>query len=108
MKASRCAYTVDKNSIEQNIAQCQNPGEGAHIHVVEQVRPQGMKKKQRTKQRNTSQQQKLQEGFTRQYRATIQRAIPVEKHNYPYQIEKNRSTPTSAIIRQRNSQLNIR
>jgi len=45
MKASRCAYTVDKNSIEQNIAQCQNPGEGAHIHVVEQVRPQGMKKK---------------------------------------------------------------
>ena len=34
------------------------------------------------------QQQKLQENFTRQYRATIQRAIPVEKHNYPYQIGK--------------------
>ena len=40
--------TVDK--IEQNIAWCQHPGEGTHIHVVEQVRPQGMKK-QRTKQR---------------------------------------------------------
>ena len=37
---------------------------------------------------NTSQQQKLEENFTRQYRATIQRAIPVEKHNYPYQIRK--------------------
>ena len=45
-------------------------------------------KKQRTKQRNTSQQQKLQENFTRQYRATIQRAIPVEKRNYTYQTEK--------------------
>jgi hypothetical protein len=62
-----------------------NPAEGTHIHAVEQVRPQGMKE-QRTKQRNTSQQQKLQENFTRQYRATVQRAIPVEKHNYPYQI----------------------
>jgi len=59
-------------------------------------------KKQRKKQRNTSQQQKLRENFTRQYRATIQRTIPVEKHNYPYQIEKNRRTPTSATIRQRN------
>jgi len=26
--------------------------------------------------------------FTQQHRATIQRAIPVEKHNHPYQIEK--------------------
>ena len=61
-----------------------------------------MKKKQCTKQRNMSQQQKLRENFTRQYRATIQRAIPVEKHNYPYQTEKNRRTPTSAIIQQCN------
>jgi len=45
-------------------------------------------KKQRTQQRNTSQQQKLQENFTRQYRAKIRRAIPVEKHNNPHQIEK--------------------
>ena len=67
--------------------QCQHPGEGTHIHIVEQVQPQGMKK-QRTKQRNTSQQQNLQGNFTRQYRATIQRAIPVNKHNYPYQIRK--------------------
>jgi len=29
--------TVDKNSIEQNIEQCQHPGEGTHIHVVEEV-----------------------------------------------------------------------
>jgi len=78
---------VGKNSIEQNIAQCQHPAEGTHIHAVEQVRTQGMKK-QRTKQRNTSQQQKLQENFTRRYLAATQRAIPVEKHNYPYQIEK--------------------
>ena len=35
-----------------------------------------------------SQQQNLQEDFTRQYHATIQRAIPVRKHNYPYQIGK--------------------
>jgi len=47
---------VDKNSIEQSIEQCQHPGEGAYIHVVEQGRPQGMKKQQ-TKQRNTPQQQ---------------------------------------------------
>jgi len=33
--------------------------------------PQGMKKKKRKEQRNTSQQQKLQENFTRQYRETI-------------------------------------
>jgi hypothetical protein len=33
-------------------------------------------------------QQKLQENFTRQYGATIQTAIPVEKHNYPYQTGK--------------------
>ena len=33
---------------------------------------------------------KLQENFTRQYRATIQRAIPVEKHNYPYKIKKKK------------------
>jgi len=26
--------------------------------------------------------------FTRQYRAKIQRAIPVEKHSHPYQIGK--------------------
>ena len=31
---------------------------------------------------------KQQENFTRQYRATIHRAIPVEKHNHPYQIKK--------------------
>jgi len=73
---------VDKNSIELSIEQCQHPGEDTHIHVVEQVRPQGMKK-QRTKQRNTSQQQKLQEN-----RAKIQTAISGGKHNYPYQIEK--------------------
>jgi hypothetical protein len=30
----------------------------------------------------------LQENFTRQYRATIQRAISVKIHNYPYQIGK--------------------
>jgi len=35
-----------------------------------------------------AQKQKLQENFTRQYGATIQRAIPVRKHNYPYQIGK--------------------
>jgi hypothetical protein len=35
---------VNKNSIGQSIEQCQHPGEGTHIHVVEQVRPQGMKK----------------------------------------------------------------
>ena len=97
---------VDKNSIEQNIEQCQHPGEGTHIHVVEQVRSQGMKT-QRTKQRNTSQQQKLQT-FTRQYRATIQRAIPVKKTQLSLSNRKNRSTPTSATIQQRNSQLNIR
>ena len=73
--------------MEQSIEQCQHPGEGMHIHVVEQDRPQGMIK-QRAKQRNTSQQQKLQENFTRQYGATMQRAIPVRKHNYPYQIGK--------------------
>jgi len=32
----------------------------------------------------------LQENFTQQYRATIRRAIPVKKHNYPYQIEKQK------------------
>jgi len=67
--------------------QCQNPGEGTHIHVVEQVQPQGMKK-QRTKQRNTSQQPNVQGNFTPQYRTTIQRAISVNKHKYPYQIRK--------------------
>ena len=30
----------------------------------------------------------MQENFTQQYGATVQRAIPVEKHNYPYQTEK--------------------
>jgi len=45
-------------------------------------------KKRQTKQQNPSQQQKLQENFTRQYRATVQRAIPVKKQNYPYQIGK--------------------
>jgi len=35
--------------IEQSIEQCQHPGKGTHIHIVEQVRPQGMKK-QWTKQ----------------------------------------------------------
>jgi hypothetical protein len=35
---------VNKNSIRQSIEQCQHPGEGTHIHVVEQVQPQGMKK----------------------------------------------------------------
>jgi len=40
-------------------------------------------KKQRTKQRNTSQQQKLQKN-----RATSQTAISGGKRNYPYQIEK--------------------
>ena len=79
--------TVDEYSIEQSVEQCQHPAEGAHIHDVKQVRPQGMKK-QRAKQRNTSQQQKLQEKFTRQYGATIQTVIPVEKHNNPYQIGK--------------------
>jgi len=78
---------VDENSIEQSIEQCQHPAEGAHIQVVEQVRPQGMKQ-QRTKQRNTSQQQKLQKTVTRQYRATIQTAISGGKHNYPYQMDK--------------------
>ena len=78
---------MDRNGTEQSAEQCQHPAGGTHFHVVEQVRPQGMKK-QRTKQRNTSQQQKPQENFTRQYRGTILTAIPVEKHNYPYQIEK--------------------
>ena len=73
---------MDRNTIEQNIEQCQHPGEDTHIHIVEQVRPEGMEKQQ-TKQRNTSQQQKLQENFTRQYRATIQTAISAGKHNYP-------------------------
>jgi len=92
--------------MEQNIEKCQHPAEETHIHVVEQVRSQGMKT-QRTKQRNTSQQQKLQT-FTRQYRATIQRAIPVKKTQLSLSNRKNRSTPTSATIQQRNSQLNIR
>jgi len=48
--------------MEQSIEQCQHPGEGMHIHVVEQDRPQGIIK-QRAKQRNTSQQQKLQENL---------------------------------------------
>jgi len=39
--------TVDKNSIEQNIEQCQHPAEGTHIHIVEQFRPQGMKKQRK-------------------------------------------------------------
>jgi len=47
---------MDKNGLEQSIEQYQHPGEGAQIH---EVRPQGMEN-QRTKQRNTSQQQKLQ------------------------------------------------
>jgi len=71
---------VDKNSVQQSIEKCQHPGEGTNIHGVEQVRPQGMKR-QPTKQRNTSQQQELQERFTRQYGATIQRAIQVVKQN---------------------------
>ena len=80
---------MNKNSIGQSIkAVCQHPAEGTHSHVVEQVQPQGIKKKQLTKQRNTSQQQHLQENFTRQYRATIHRATPVNKQNYPYQIRK--------------------
>jgi len=45
-------YTVDKYSVEQNIGQCQHPAEGTHIHVIQQVRPQGMKKTAK-KQRNT-------------------------------------------------------
>ena len=36
--------TVDKNSTEESIEQCQHPGEDTHIHVVEQARPRGMKK----------------------------------------------------------------
>jgi hypothetical protein len=67
------------------------PRKGTHIHVVEQVQPQGMKK-QRTKQRNTSQQQKLQLNFTdntmqqssKRYRlinATL--LIKQEKQKYP-------------------------
>jgi len=80
--------TVSKNSTEQSIAQCQHPAGGTHIHVVEQVRPLGMKNNGK-KQLNTSQQQKLQgKKLTRQCRATIQRAVPVKKHNHPYQIEK--------------------
>jgi hypothetical protein len=63
--------TVNKSSTEQSIELCQHPGEGTHIHVVEQVRPQGIKKK-RTKQRNKSQQLNLPGNFTRQYRTTIQ------------------------------------
>ena len=97
---------MDRNGTEQSAEQCQHPAGGTHFHVVEQVRPQGMKK-QRTKQRNTSQQQKPKENFTRQYRATIQRAIPVETQ-LSLSNRKNRRTPTSAIMRQRNSQLNIR
>jgi hypothetical protein len=46
--------TLGSHSIEQ----CQHPAEGTHIHAVEQVRTQRMKK-----QRNTSQQQKLQENY---------------------------------------------
>jgi hypothetical protein len=44
---------MEKNNIEESIEQCQHPGEGTHIHVVEQVRPQGVKNKG-IKQRNTS------------------------------------------------------
>ena len=55
-------FMTVSNRIEQSIEQCQHPGEGTHIHAVEQIRPQGMKT-QRTKQRNTSQ-QKPQESFT--------------------------------------------
>ena len=38
---------MDKYSIEQNIEQCQHPAEGTHIQVLEQVRPQGMKKQRK-------------------------------------------------------------
>jgi len=89
-------------STEQHIAQCQHP-EGTHIYTVEMVRPQGMKKEQ-TKQRNTSQ-QKLQEYFTRQYSATIQRAIWLK--NTPNRKKTTHAT-TSAIKQQQDSQLNIR
>ena len=79
--------TVNKNSTGQRIKTVSHPAEVTHIDVVEQVQPQGMKK-QRTKKLNKSQQQSLQDNCTRQYRATVQRAIPVKKHNYPYQIGK--------------------
>jgi hypothetical protein len=36
--------TVNKNRTGQSIEQCQHPAEGTHIHAVEQVRPQGIKK----------------------------------------------------------------
>jgi len=78
---------VDKNSTEQSAAQCQHPAEGTHIHVVEQVRPQGMKKTMdKTMKYVTT--TKTAEKLYPQYCATIQTAIPVEKHNYPYQIGK--------------------
>jgi len=70
--------TVNKNSIEQNIEQCQHPGKGAHIHFVEQARPQGLKKNsEKTTKYITT---------TKYGRKTLPCNNP--EHNYPYQIGK--------------------
>ena len=39
-KSMKVKAVMEKNNIEESIEQCQHPGEGTHIHVVEQVRPQ--------------------------------------------------------------------
>ena len=42
-KPAHLSQQVDRNRTEQSAEQCQHPGEGTHIHDVEQVRPQGKK-----------------------------------------------------------------
>jgi hypothetical protein len=49
-KSPQCSQHGEQ---KQYRTKCQHPGEGTHIHAVEQVQPQGMKK-QRTKERNTT------------------------------------------------------
>jgi len=78
--------TVDKNSTEQSIAQCQHPAEGTHIHAAEQVRPRNERNNgQNTEIRHNN--NNCRKTLPNNTMATIQRAIPVEKHNYPYQIK---------------------
>jgi len=95
----RLFFMFDKDGcIEHSTEQCQHPGEGTHIHVVEQVRPQGMK--------NNGQNNEIRHNNKNCRGKKIYPTIPCNnpksdtgcKTQPSLSNRKNRRTPTSAII----------
>jgi len=92
-------------TVQNKVSKCVHIQE-KDIHVVEQVRPQGIK-------------ENGQNNEIRHKNKNCRKTLPDNTVQYPesdtsWKIQlslsnrRNRHTPTSAIIRQRNSQLNIR